>query len=206
MPQRDYILRLIEQLARAVAAVVFRRDAGDITGAHRKVLNAAGDLLGLSGDDLERLTLDEWRVLLRSTGQLDVERCVVAGSLLHESFRTTGQPVHAERALRLLLEAAPLAAPDLLDALDTRLAQLERALEPLPAGCAMALALHWESRNKFGRAEDALLELRRVAPQAALDVARGFYGRLALCSDDQLAMGGLSRDEIEAGLSQFDGP
>ena len=55
------ILRLIEQLARAVAAVVFRRDAGDITGAHRQVLNAAGDLLGLSGDDLERLTRQIYR-------------------------------------------------------------------------------------------------------------------------------------------------
>ncbi|MFN7967601.1 MAG: DUF6483 family protein [Acidobacteriota bacterium] len=204
MPQRDYILRLIEQLARAVAAVISRRDAGDLTGAHRLVQNAAGDLLGLSGDDLERLSVDEWRTLLRPTGQLDVERCIVVGSLLDELFRTTGQPIHAERALPLLLEAAPLAAPELRDTLDARLAHLERALECLPADCAKTLALHWESRGKFGRAEDALHELRRVDPIAARAAARAFYDRLAPMNDRVLADGGLPRDELATGLAQFE--
>lgn len=44
--QRDYILRLIEQVAKAIAAVLRRRDEGDLAGARREAHQAVLELLG----------------------------------------------------------------------------------------------------------------------------------------------------------------
>ena len=44
--QRDYILRLIEAVAAAIARIIRRRQSGDLVGARQEVHNATLELLG----------------------------------------------------------------------------------------------------------------------------------------------------------------
>jgi hypothetical protein len=65
--------------------------------------------------------------------------------------------------------------------------------------------IYHEQAGRFDRAEDALFELLRVsrnAPESA-DLGEGFYQRLLVLSDEALALGGLPRPEVEAGLAEL---
>lgn len=96
-----YILGLIEQLARALGTLMLRRKAGDSSAAQREIDQAARELLGLSGEDLGRLTLGEWHVLLQPFGRLDLDRCVVAAHLLEHHSELSQDPAAKERSERL---------------------------------------------------------------------------------------------------------
>lgn len=83
MHQRDYILRLIEQLG-AVLAEVRRRIFG---GASREeVSDALGEAAGQAGFDLDMLrsfTLDTLHMFAAPTGEVEPARCWLMAELLY---------------------------------------------------------------------------------------------------------------------------
>lgn len=105
--QKDYILRLIESVSAAIARVVKRKEAGDLTGARREVDIALAELLGTSGrlvplmdsrtaselvGDSRRVTA--WALLLRE----DADVCRL---MLRDAEAVSVE----RRGLELLLEA-----------------------------------------------------------------------------------------------------
>jgi len=105
--QKDYILRLIESIAAAVARVLKRKEAGDLVGARRELDIAIGELLGPSARlapmmdsrtaaqlvaDSRRITA--WATLLREDADL-----------LRLMWRDAEASGTERRALELLLEA-----------------------------------------------------------------------------------------------------
>ena len=121
--QKDYILRLIESVAAAVARILRRKEAGDLVGARRELDMAIGELLGPSA----RLApmMDS-----RTASQLvgDAQRVAAWAMLLREDadllrlMSRDADAVAAERrALELLLELGMRdsgLAPDALAILD----------------------------------------------------------------------------------------
>ncbi|MEP7346880.1 MAG: hypothetical protein ABI877_16525 [Gemmatimonadaceae bacterium] len=121
--QKDYILRLIESIAAAVARVLKRKEAGDLVGARRELDMAIGELLGPSA----RLApmMDS-----RTASQLvgDPRRVAAWATLLREDAdllrlmsRDADAAATEQRALELLLEVwlpDHELAPDALAALE----------------------------------------------------------------------------------------
>jgi hypothetical protein len=134
--QKDYILRLIESIAAAVARVLRRKEAGDLVGARRELDMAIGELLGPSA----RLApmMDSC-----TASQLvgDAQRVATWATLLHEDadlLRLMSRDADAvateRRALELLLELRLRdggLAPEALATLDDLRARVDaHALDP----------------------------------------------------------------------------
>jgi hypothetical protein len=133
--QRDYIVRLIEAVAAAIARIIRRRESGDLTGARREVYIACTELLGplapvvmhadartaadLLGDPRRvaawaRL-LAEDAELLRLLGQEDAAGATERRALtllLEARLRGDTLDTEAARALATLRERVPPASLD----------------------------------------------------------------------------------------------
>ena len=212
MPSRDYILRLIEQMAAVLRRVRQLLLRGQYDEALTEVRTAAlsigvdlGNVLDLTDDALLAL-------VARGEPRLDPERAATIGRLLavegeiHEGRGDPRTSYYVRRqALRLLIEgwlagdaatrrAAGEDIPPLLDAL---------APYALPDVTVRRLVEYHEMAGEFARAEDALFDLADQGDEGALDLGLAFYARLRSRSDDELERGNLPRAEIEEGEAEL---
>ncbi len=105
--QRDFILRMIEAIAAAIARIRKRRESGDLVAARREVHNATVELLGSAAAMVGMLDS-------RTAANLvsDPTRIAMWARLLHEDAeilremkRTAEGDAADRRVLELLLEA-----------------------------------------------------------------------------------------------------
>ncbi len=130
MPRRDYILRLIEQMGRVLAAIRARILGGEAV----TVRGELRDVITWSGIDLEmaeNVDTPTLLSLLSLGGSLDVAKCVLVADVLGvESLRrkVLGESDVSERlqrkALVLYQAARPLVTGGDADALDARITAL----------------------------------------------------------------------------------
>lgn len=105
--QRDYILRLIEAVAAAIARIVRRRDTGDLQGARREAQIATAEFLGplasvvgsVDPRTAADLIAENWR--LAAWAQLLAEDAIT----LRRMDRLDDAQRQEARACELLLEA-----------------------------------------------------------------------------------------------------
>jgi hypothetical protein len=204
MFQRDYVLRLIEQLAKTLGAVLTLKKARRFEEAEQVITGAAKNLVGLDIDTLLALPLDQIIALFSPAGSLDAGKCLVLAELLSEAGDVKGLRRDArtaylsrERALGLLLEVTDREGPD-------RIPDPERYRSKI-ANLVRALIRHHESQGNFADAEDLLFDVldARPADVDLIPVGVEMYERLLERSDEELAAGKLPRDEVEEGLSQL---
>ena len=218
MFQRDYILRLVEQLAKTLGALVVLKKAKRFDEAELTVSEAARNLVGLDVPTLHALPLDQIVTLFSPGGSLDAGKCLVVAEILEEDADVktlkgdeAGAYRSRIRALGLLLEVSGREGLDRMPEparYRAKIERLTRALSenaPVPA-IQKRLVLHHEREGAFSRAEDVLFELVDIAGAGHDEaVASGIalYERLLTKSDEELERGGLPRDEVEEGLSEL---
>ncbi len=211
MFQRDYLMRQIEQAARALAVIVKKALGGDPGEALAMFDQAYQPLLGVSSRVVSTLT-DEHLVSLLTSGSVPDLRRVAA---VLEVVKTEAD-VHAQagnqqaassRYRRALSLAAHLASrsDELLDA------ELAGDLVERTGGTALSaaqrlgLARVQEALGRYADAEDALFEAIDDAPEdpGPVDAGIAFYQRLLAREDAGLQRGGLPRDEVNSGLAEL---
>ncbi|HET7036042.1 MAG TPA: DUF6483 family protein [Thermomicrobiaceae bacterium] len=217
--QRDYILRLIEELGSFLKTVFELRRRGQYQQAERLIDDQMMRMVGFGmtvADQFPAPTL-VGMVRLGNVEERDqrmvAERMVVLGSLLQEGAEVDGDLGNERRrderrikALHVFLIAlteeptAPRRAVASVDRLLEELAEFD-----LPADAKERLWQHFQQEGQFARAEDWLYELLEDdrAPDDTLERGLAFYQRLSALSDDVLAAGNLPRDEVLAGLAQL---
>ncbi len=132
MPRRDYILRLIEQMGRVLAAIRARILGGEAPSVRGELR----DVITWSGIDLEMAESVDTPTLLSLLslgGSLDVAKCVLVADVLGvESLRrkVLGETDFAERlrqkALVLYRAARPLVTGGDAEAIDARVSAIEQ--------------------------------------------------------------------------------
>jgi hypothetical protein len=118
---------------------------------------------------------------------------------------TTSRSARRKAAL-LYAEALALvgtSAKEYVPEFDTLLRELPD--EDWSVGLRRQAARGYESVGAFARAENYHFALREENATGALIDAEAFYRRLAACSDEELADGGLPRDEVESALAELVG-
>lgn len=80
--QRDYIMRLIEQIAALVASIVAKERAGRFSEARADLEEKVRQTMGMNLCDLKRLSPEVVSQLLESSGGLRYGRSVVLAELL----------------------------------------------------------------------------------------------------------------------------
>jgi len=216
MIRRDYILRMIEEFRRALAAISGYREARQWEAMEGALDQQFQALLGLSADRAGQLSEIELlaRLMQGEATQFLAQKVHLAVSLFKESAEAALAQDRLEegrnlylRALHLLLGAGAQTEadlrPDYLPKVDALVQSL--AGHPLPARTSVLLMQHFEQMKAFGKAEDALFDLLEHDPQnpALVQFGLEFYERLRGETDASLAAGNLPRQELESGAAEL---
>jgi len=215
MFQRDYILRLVEQLAKTLGAVLVLKKARRFDEAELAVSEAAKNLVGLDVRTLLALPLEQIVTLFSPVGSLDAGKCLVVAEILYEdgdvkSLKGDEAAAYRSRirALGLLLEVSGRESLERIPDPDKYLRKIETLIEFLSAYAPVPeiqerLIPHFERQGELARAEDVLFELIDAGHEEAVAPGIELYERLLSKTDEELERGDLPRSEVEEGLSQL---
>ena len=214
MTQRDYILRIAEQVGRVLARVLYDRQQEDYQGAHEFIEEQFRQMLGMGGGFVHSAPEETLLAMLTSMGVIDTEKCWLLATLL----KVDGEVYEAQedennsyysylKAINLFL--AVLTSDSELHRLDP-VPEVEGLLYKLsnydlPVRTKALLFHYFEQTGSFANAENTLYELLDADPEdrEILESGRAFYRRLLRQSDAALAAGSLTRDEVEDGLMKL---
>ena len=218
MIRRDYILRMVEEFAEALARIRALTKEGQ-----------AGAARGLTDEEFRRISgLDSEAVLKLSETELLAK--LIQGEPLHAVrekmfflttlLKETGDIAAVEgreaesracylKGLHLLLDSLArgdgFEQPEFVPKVDLFVAAL--ADSELPVATNALLMEHYERTGQFAKAEDSLFAILDADPEnvAALEFGISFYERLLRQSDARLAEGNLPLGEVEAALGELRG-
>jgi len=219
--QRDYILRIFEQMGQVVAIVIGLKKNGEPAEAMKVMNDSLQGLVGFDLDDIERLGAEDLIQMVRlsrsgSSSAAEVvpgQLAVIAGLLVEAAgvYEMQGEPARADvariKALHLylvILTEERLAHDVAMDGVSPLIEQLSEYA--LPFELTVLLWRYHEQVGDYARAEDCLFELLEEYAVTDTVVPHGvaFYQRLLALSDSELTSGGLPRDEVEAGLRELE--
>lgn len=214
MIRQDYILRLIEQLARVLAQIFGLKDAAKYQEASSTVDQAFQQFLGLDSRFIDTIPDADLIALLKVGDVLDVEKCVVAACLLKakgdmlkaQNRRDESYNAHL-KALNVFLELfINYNNIDLLSSIVEMEALIEKLdTYELPIETMNRLWQYYEKIGKYSKAEDVLHEILKASyyESDVLDSGISFYQRLMAKSDDDLIAGELPQREVEEGFAEL---
>lgn len=214
MLKQDYVLRMIDQLARAVGRLVARMRQEDREKVEESIGNTLEELTGLRFDLLDTLSLEALLKILEVDGERDPARCLAIAEMCllrseldrKDGFETKASNLQV-RALTLFLEALFVFRHAALAPTEERVERLvaDLGVFDLPPETLIRLFRYRASQGRFADAEDALFELvgRGLDDDGPRAEGRAFYERLLTLDDATLEAGRLPRDEVEEALADL---
>ncbi|MFE6796773.1 DUF6483 family protein [Paenibacillus chitinolyticus] len=214
--RKDYLLTMITQMAEAIATRIskLRKEK-----KHAEALAELGELYGrmqLPPSKLLGSVPEEDALRMMMTGaSLSGEKLLAAGKLLREEAdiyeEMSGEREAYQRrvnALYFYLTAEELGAKSDDVSLHAEIAYLNQRLKAYrqPAAVLYKLMEYYCAAGSYDEAENLLYELKGRDSSGDGELPeRGlaFYRRLLACSDEKLQAGKLPRDEVEAGLREW---
>jgi len=214
MINKDFILRLAEQLGRTLAILLRLRERNQ----HEEALIYIDDLflkyLGLTSRLINSLSEEKLLQTLSPMGAVNIHACLWAAVLLqsegdiYEAQANSTESYYRYRKALSLLLAALLHDPTVAEAdLVINVEELQDKLEEyeLPLSIKQQLFAYYEQQGNYAKAEDTLFEALEDNQHDATLIAQGeaFYERLLLKNSTDLAAGNLSRKEVHEGIAQL---
>ncbi|MFS0727094.1 DUF6483 family protein [Paenibacillus sp. 1P07SE] len=211
MFQRDYFMRMIEQMTQSIGQVMGLRDRKE----HLQALAIVDELLDrefrLNSRLIDSLTDKELIGMLTRAGVVDHGSLQGIALLLREKGEIYGEQGEPEASYAALLKSLHLFVRGALEDDEPvtaeprkEIARLRKLLDEyeLPAQ-TKRLLLDWhEQENRLDEAENLLHELLEDG-QLPLQEAERFYHRLLEKSPEQLASGGLPLEEVREAYDEL---
>ena len=97
--QRDYIMRLIEQVAALVASIIAKERAGQYSEASAEVDEKARQCIGMSLGEVKKLSPEAISQLLHSSGGLRYGRAIILAELLLHDAAISDATSHVSEAV-----------------------------------------------------------------------------------------------------------
>ena len=212
MSQRDYILRIAEEVGRALAQVLYNRQIQDYAAAHTLIDEQCKQAFGMGIGFIRSIPDETLLSMLTSFDTLNTEKCWLLAILLKaegDIYQDQGNASESYysyvRSLNLVLEVLLLdtttggvSTPPELEDLLSRLSEYE-----LPARTRLLLFRYFDHAGKYARAENVLFEMLAEDDFDGdiHDLGTAFYQRLMSKSDAALSAGNFSRQKVEEGLA-----
>ena len=214
MIRRDYILRMVQEMAQVLARVISLKHRQEYAQALREISDALRNLREGKGEPQANSELEDWIELCQKHGAAASGLMVAVANLLKEQGdmqRLQNDLAGGHRshtlALGLMLEALlngeTFVSAELLETVERLIHEVCDSLAD--GGVWWRLVRYFEARGRYAQAEDALFRWRETSDPAAIDQGLAFYGRLLTKSDEELAGGNLPRSEVEQGRREFSG-
>ena len=216
--QKDYILRMIQQLSRVLIQILHLREIKDYEGALTYIDDVFKQALGFSSDLINSVPDETLLAMLTSFDVLDVEKCFLVARLLKaegdiyvDQGNSDTSYYRYSRSLYLffaiLFSDNSINDPDIFVEIEGLLDKLEDY--ELPVGIKSQLFQYYERTGRYSRAEDVLFELLEVddeEPELESNLVKqgiAFYERLLRKKDTELVAGNFSWEEAREGLAQL---
>jgi uncharacterized protein DUF6483 len=214
MIRRDYIIRLIEEFADALARIRALKTDRQFEQAATLTNEEFKRITGIDSAALLKLSETELLARLIQTEPLQAVRektfflttlLKEAGDIAAAAGRVTESRECYLKGLHLLLDSMArgdaLEQPEFVPKVDLFVA----ALDEVPTQTSALLMEHYERTGQFGKAEDAFFAILdgNVNPDLAMNFGISFYERLLSKMDSVLIEGNLPRAEVEAGLQEL---
>ena len=216
MIRRDYLLRMIEEFAQALARIRSLK-RGQRWGEASAVLDAEFKrLIGDGAQAVARRSETELLARLMQDGPTHVvrDKTLMLTTLLNEAGDVASAEDRVDesrecylKALHLLLDV--LARGEVYESPEflPKVEMLKEALQgtPMPPRTHAMLMQHHEHAGEFAKAENALFAMLDIEPDngAIVEFGVAFYRRMLEQSDTTLTDGALPRGEVEEGLKEL---
>lgn len=204
-------MRMAEMLASVIAKVVFNKEKKNYEDAQKELEDAAKSIVGL---DLKLITMfgTEDVVKLIKTTDIYGGRCLISAELLIQyadilflkgnEFESSGLKV---KALVLYIESIlskELPSPE------DYYEKINRLITGIPDDdltyeVKLRIFEYYEITGQYSKAEDTLFELIDTGEGDVIELGESFYNRLNLKSEEELAKGNFSYEEVEDGLKEI---
>ncbi len=208
---QDYILRMIQQMGLFVTGILKSRKDGNDEQALIDIEGAYGRMTGLHASLVHGLSEDDLVNMMTAQGSIHPERFVAMAILLHEEgdiYSDRDDIAQAlprmQKALRLYLEAwerSDTLREGTIPGLDQTVSWM--AGYPITPETRLLLIEYLEEKGRFDEVENLVLDWVGGGSDESFDFATKFYSRLLELSDPELIVGGLTRDEVKAGLESL---
>jgi len=212
---QDYIKRMIEQFGEFLLALKQLLAENRQEQAREQLDLAYRELLGMDAQFI-REAPDDYLILIGGLSQVgDMDKSAVLGDLLTADGDWHTLRGDYELAQTCYLKATSVLVEALLrqpfgtsrdyvekiEALVEKLAHFE-----VPYQTRERLFRYHERMGKYAEAEDELYHLLAEAPddESLIEAGIAFYERLLQLKDHELLIGGLPRDEVQAGLAELE--
>jgi hypothetical protein len=218
MINKDYIMRIVERLGRALARILYMRQANQNEEALIYIDDLFMRTLGIGSGFINSVSDEMLLAMISPLGAFNIEKCLFIAALLkveadiYADWDNSNESYHRYlKSLHLFLEAAlregnlTLADPDVT--VSSEIDDIVKKLDAyeLPLKTKSKLFQYYEKMGKYSQAEDALFEMIE-AEDAGKDIVEqgiAFYTRLQQKSDAELLAGNLPREEVAEGLAHL---
>jgi len=210
--EKDYIMKIIQQFANAVARIMGLKAENKIEESQVVLTDTLKDFTGLNTEILEALPYEI--LLQRVSGQTNSEKSLILAELLYQQADIYEIKGELSRARNLYLKNANIMINVLLKGDNSVLKQNQDKVNELiekigllnvPRESLLLLFQYYELTTEYAKAEDVLFELIEKAEADKDLVAKGiaFYERLLNKDQADLQKGNLPMDEVLEGLGNL---
>lgn len=209
MITRDYVLRMVSLLAKVLQRVLGLKQARNLVEARKELGAAYRSLLGVSPDFVRSFSDVQLVELVGNDSQTKAVRCYVLGVLLKEESELEYLSHRQERADELCAKALSLLLTAFLESPSPVEADHQSHIEAcirllqgadLPPLLLEKLFDYYGQTSRYDKAEDVLFELLPYDKKYR-DLGAAFFEALLGKSDEEIAAGGLTREEINGILA-----
>jgi tetratricopeptide (TPR) repeat protein len=216
MYEEDYIKRTIRQFTQLLSRLLGFQQEKNYPAALQLVDQAYQDLLGLSSGLAHYLVERDLLELLTVGGKLETEKAVILvqllkaeGDLLAEQGNRREAITLYLKSLNLLLEVSNAIGVTFLKESFTNFQTVIEplTLEDMPPETLASLFVFYDDLGEFAKAREVLIEYMETIDvrEEGISQAVSFLQKLSTLSDEELASGNLTREEIEKDLQDFCG-
>lgn len=211
MINRDYIMRMIEQLSRVVAKVLFLKESNQHLEAVDEVRKAGKMLLGLNAEAMDKLSDRELIMLWTVGGELDAGKCSLAAGLFKTEGEILKEQGEYERASSAFGKGLSLSAETICSLKEDIPSEIKETfssllqhvdLDTLPINLHKKVFRALGFTGNFAKAEDILFGIVHE-DRTFVEEGKRFYQQLLKRTDKELNDGNLPRDEVVKSLAEL---
>lgn len=222
MAQRDYILRMFEEMSRALAQLLYHRQMKDYQAAHDLIDEQLRQTLGMGSGFLHSLSDETLLAMLTTLDTLNLEKCWLVATLL----KTEGDLYQEEQdearsyysyltACNLFLEMLYDQCPNKDFERSVEVEELSNELEEyeLPMRTRQLFFWYFERTGSYRKAEELLFDMLETIAnhemegademKEALEKGTAFYARLLGKDEADLKTGKVSHASIQESLARL---
>ncbi|MCB0282002.1 MAG: hypothetical protein KDF60_05425 [Calditrichaeota bacterium] len=212
MIERDFIKRLIQQLAQVLAEIIFHKKNKDWQKAQMVIDVAGKQLLGLNPDLRDSLDGETLKEMFSYNNQIDHEKCLTLAMLFAEQanvYKNTKQSDTLFTSVlkkSIILFNSAFQNKEMLQKESRQSAVYvcdELSVFDLDADILLEMHILYTYVGALSKAEDTLYLLQQKGLKDINLIAENFYSGLLKKNDNELQKGNLPRDEILDGIKRF---